>query len=62
MLQGLSVESNPLEKNWAEDKELEIVFQDDAMVVINKPSGLLSVPGKTIKTLPILVYKRCSQT
>lgn len=49
MLQGLSVESNPLEKNWAEDKELEIVFQDDAMVVINKPSGLLSVPGKTIK-------------
>lgn len=49
MLQGLNVEPNPLEKNWAEDKELEILFQDEAMVVINKPSGLLSVPGKTIK-------------
>jgi tRNA pseudouridine32 synthase/23S rRNA pseudouridine746 synthase len=49
MLQGLNVEPNPLEKNWAEDKELEILFQDDAMVIINKPSGLLSVPGKTIK-------------
>ncbi len=49
MLQGLNVEPNPLEKNWAEDKELEILYQDDAMVVINKPSGLLSVPGKTIK-------------
>ncbi|WED25351.1 RluA family pseudouridine synthase [Vibrio sp. DW001] len=49
MLQGLNVEPNPLEKNWAVDKELEIVFQDEAMVVINKPSGLLSVPGKTIK-------------
>jgi tRNA pseudouridine32 synthase/23S rRNA pseudouridine746 synthase len=49
MLQGLNVEPNPLEQNWAQDKELEIVFQDEAMVVINKPSGLLSVPGKTIK-------------
>ncbi|MEZ8141030.1 pseudouridine synthase [Enterovibrio sp. FF113] len=49
MLQGLSVDPNPLEENWAEDKALEIVYQDDAIVVVNKPSGLLSVPGKTIK-------------
>jgi tRNA pseudouridine32 synthase / 23S rRNA pseudouridine746 synthase len=26
---------------------LEVVYADDAMVVLNKPSGLLSVPGKT---------------
>ncbi|MEF1187080.1 RluA family pseudouridine synthase, partial [Vibrio sinaloensis] len=39
---------NPLEKSWAEDKELEILYGDDAMVIVNKPSGLLSVPGKTI--------------
>lgn len=25
---------------------LELVYQDDAVVVVNKPSGLLSVPGK----------------
>lgn len=49
MLQGMNVEPNPLAENWAEDKELEILYQDDAMVVVNKPSGLLSVPGKTIK-------------
>ncbi|MCU8471175.1 RluA family pseudouridine synthase [Vibrio vulnificus] len=48
MLQGLNMDPNPLEENWAEDKELEIVYQDEAMVVVNKPSGLLSVPGKTI--------------
>ncbi|AUI87473.1 RNA pseudouridine synthase [Vibrio azureus] len=49
MLQGLNVEPNPLAISWAQEKELEILFQDDAMVVVNKPSGLLSVPGKTIK-------------
>lgn len=49
MLQGMNVEPNPLAENWAEDKELEILFQDESMVVVNKPSGLLSVPGKTIK-------------
>ncbi|HAS8135480.1 TPA: RNA pseudouridine synthase [Vibrio vulnificus] len=48
MLQGLNMDPNPLEVNWAEDKELEIVYQDEAMLVVNKPSGLLSVPGKTI--------------
>ncbi|UPQ89734.1 RluA family pseudouridine synthase [Vibrio sinaloensis] len=48
MLQGLTVDDNPLEENWAEDKPLEILYQDDAMVVVNKPSGLLSVPGKVV--------------
>ena len=48
MLKGLNVDDNPLEENWAEDKELEIVYQDEAIVVVNKPSGLLSVPGKVI--------------
>ncbi|MDA0129519.1 pseudouridine synthase [Vibrio sp. MarTm2] len=48
MLEGMRVDDNPLEKSWAEDKELEIVYEDDAMVIVNKPSGLLSVPGKTI--------------
>lgn len=48
MLSGMEVDDNPLEENWAEDKELQILYSDDAMVVVNKPSGLLSVPGKTI--------------
>ncbi|CZF84549.1 Ribosomal large subunit pseudouridine synthase A [Grimontia marina] len=49
MLEGLTVDPNPLEQNWAEDKTLEVVYQDEAIVVVNKPSGMLSVPGKTIK-------------
>lgn len=49
MLDGMAVDENPLSESWAKDKELEILFEDDAMVVVNKPSGLLSVPGKTIK-------------
>jgi tRNA pseudouridine32 synthase / 23S rRNA pseudouridine746 synthase len=29
------------------DAGLQIVFQDDALIAINKPAGLLSVPGRT---------------
>ena len=49
MLTGLSVDENPLLKNLAKDKEIEIVYEDDVLVVLNKPSDLLSVPGKNIK-------------
>ncbi|WP_076590140.1 RluA family pseudouridine synthase [Vibrio ostreicida] len=49
MLKGMAVDENPLESGWALDKELDIVFEDHAIVVVNKPAGLLSVPGKTIK-------------
>lgn len=49
MLQGLTVEANPLLNNPGRDKQLEFVYQDDVMAVINKPSGLLSVPGKQIQ-------------
>jgi len=45
MLQGLQVEENPFLKNPAENKELEIVYDDPYIVVINKPAEFLSVPG-----------------
>ena len=48
MLQGLNVEDNPMLINPAEGKELTAVFEDEYIVVINKPSEFLSVPGKTI--------------
>lgn len=48
MLCGLDIDDNPLLQNPAEGKELSIVYQDDAMVVVNKPAEFLSVPGKTI--------------
>ena len=49
MLTGMEVDKNPLLINPAEGLELEIVYQDDHVVVVNKPAGLLSVPGKSIK-------------
>ncbi|RHW77877.1 RluA family pseudouridine synthase [Colwellia sp. RSH04] len=49
MLNGMDVEENPLLKNPAEGKELEIIYSDEHLVVVNKPADFLSVPGKTIQ-------------
>ena len=46
MLQGLEIDENPLSANAHKKEELEIVFEDEWLVVVNKPSGMLSVPGK----------------
>lgn len=46
MLQGLEVDKNPLLDNVHKDTELETVFEDEWLVVVNKPAGMLSVPGK----------------
>ncbi len=44
MLQGLDVEENALEKG-GDISNIGIVYEDDYIVVVNKPSGVLSVPG-----------------
>ena len=46
MLQGLDVDPNPDEMDAAHLVPT-IVYEDEAMAVLNKPSGMLSVPGKT---------------
>lgn len=47
MLQGLQVEENPmLKKMQVPSRNLEIVYEDPWLSVINKPAGMLSVPGK----------------
>ena len=47
MLQGLQVEENPMLKRMqVPSKNLEIVYEDPWLAVINKPAGMLSVPGK----------------
>jgi tRNA pseudouridine32 synthase/23S rRNA pseudouridine746 synthase len=48
MLKGIEMEENPFIMNHAEGKDIEIVYEDEVMLVINKPSEFLSVPGKTI--------------
>ncbi|MCE0495361.1 RluA family pseudouridine synthase [Vibrio salinus] len=49
MLQGLTVEPNPLQTAPVSDKDIDIVYQDDAIVVLNKPAEMLSVPGVHIQ-------------
>lgn len=46
MLQGLDVEPNPLLNDSHRKTELEIIFEDDWLLVVDKPAGMLSVPGK----------------
>ncbi|MBR9855718.1 MAG: RluA family pseudouridine synthase, partial [Algicola sp.] len=49
MLVGIPVKPNPLLENFAAEKKLEILFEDEHLVVVNKPTGMLSVPGRYIK-------------
>lgn len=58
MLDGMAIDDNPLLVNPAEGKALEILYQDDDIVVVNKPSEFLSVPGKNIEDS---VYLRIKQ-
>lgn len=47
MLQGLQVEENPMLKRMqVPSQNLEVVYEDPWLSVINKPAGMLSVPGK----------------
>lgn len=47
MLDGIELDPNPLLDSAFDSLQFEILAEDDALLVINKPSGLLSVPGKT---------------
>lgn len=55
MLDGIEMDANPLLENPAEGKDIEIVFEDEHLAVINKPAEFLSVPGKNIQDS---VYER----
>lgn len=48
MLKGIEMEANPFQENPAEGKDIEIVYEDEVLVIINKPAEFLSVPGKMI--------------
>ncbi|MBD1573374.1 RNA pseudouridine synthase [Vibrio sp. S17_S38] len=49
MLHGIELDDNPLLKNHAQGKEIEIIYKDDAIVVVNKPAEFLSVPGVNVQ-------------
>ena len=45
MLQGLDVEPNPLKAKT--NDPYKVIYEDGALIVVDKPSGMLCVPGKT---------------
>ena len=50
MLQGLDVEPNPLELDSpAGSQDYRILYEDEDIIVADKPSGMLAVPGRTLK-------------
>lgn len=55
MLAGIDMDENPMLTNTALGKTLETVFEDEYLLLINKPSEFLSVPGKNIQDS---VYER----
>lgn len=48
-LNGIELEDNPLIVNPASSKSFDIVYEDNEIVVVNKPEEFLSVPGKFIE-------------
>ena len=46
MMQGLEVEDNPLQRK-PDTESIRIIYEDDAILVANKPSGMLCAPGLT---------------
>lgn len=70
MLEGMPMDENPFLVPAKESVELEIVFEDDYLMVVNKPAGLRSVPGvdiyesvysrlkeRLVDTEPLLVHR-----
>jgi tRNA pseudouridine32 synthase/23S rRNA pseudouridine746 synthase len=49
MLTGLEVEPEPMFGLNIDQQEPQVVYEDDVLLVVNKPAGLMSVPGKEIE-------------
>ena len=47
MLEGLDVAPNPLDREFTADSEPRILHEDADILVVCKPAGMLSVPGRT---------------
>lgn len=48
MLESINIEDNPMLINPGLGRSFTIVYEDDYLLVINKPAEFLSVPGKNI--------------
>ncbi len=76
MLEGIDMDENQMHINPAKGKALETVYEDDFLLVVNKPAEFFSVPGRYIQdsvlsrmrlkypdaTGPLLVHRLDSAT
>lgn len=58
MMEGLNVEPNPIKAIADYKAPLEIVYEDDYLLLVNKPAEFLSVPGKYITASVLARMKR----
>lgn len=60
MLQGLDVEENPLKEKMstAPACHLRTVYEDEWLLIVDKPAGLLSVPGRETDAPSVLSLMR----
>ena len=58
MLEGIKMDENLLLKNLVEKEKLSIIFEDDDLIVVNKPPEFLSVPGKEINDSVVNFFKK----
>ena len=47
MLQGLKVDAEQSVEE--QQSQLHVVYEDDALIVVDKPAGILSVPGRSLR-------------
>ncbi|GGD25636.1 RluA family pseudouridine synthase [Hyunsoonleella pacifica] len=58
MMQGLDVEESPIAQIPIHNKPLDIVYEDEYVLLVNKPHEFLSVPGKHIQESVLTRMKR----
>ena len=61
MLQGLDVEPNPLET--ASSSPVKVLYEDEWLIAVDKPAGMLSAPGKlTVESVPQMLMRERPNT
>ena len=58
MLEGMDLDPNPLSTLDAASLSIDILYEDEALLVVHKPASLLSVPGKEESDSVYLRIKR----
>lgn len=56
MLQGIDMEEIPNTINDYLTRQIEILFEDEYLMVVNKPAGILSVPGKSEEEIDVCTW------